>query len=326
MASLEAEFCGHVFRSCIINAAGSRDGTIENLTELGRSDAGAIVLKTATIESRIGNVEPRWHLFHDGGVNAMGVPNPGVQVYAAEVERLRREFGKPIFASISAQDMADCEEMIRIYDSAGVDFIELDMSCPNVTGVGVLGYEHRETRLLLNQCREMTQTPLGPKLPPYLHVTRMEQIAQAIVESRMDFIAASNTLGQALVIDSHRERKVLAANDGLGGLSGSLLRPIALSNVYTFGRLLRDANIPIVGIGGVTSGEDAFSMLLAGATLVGVATAFIREGPQVFARLGTELTGTLDRQRYDSPAAARGKLVDCPPETALPPAVQARQL
>lgn len=306
MATLKTEVCGVRFERCIINAAGSRDHSIENLHEIGASQSGAIVIKSVTREPREGNPEPRVYWFENGGINAMGIPSLGYDICVAEMPRLLT-YQKPVIVSLSAMKPSDLPQMIRGFSEAGASMLEIEVSCPNVEGKGVIAYEPEMLREVLTICRDASSIPIGPKLPPYLHKARIEQVAQVVKEVGMDFVTTSNTLGQGLIIDQYTQRKVVVANDGLGGLSGPTIKPFALANVYTMHKILGET-IPIIGVGGVHTGRDVFEHLLAGASVVGVATTFIKEGPQVFERLEHQLAGELDTQRYPNPVAARGKL------------------
>lgn len=310
MAELSVEICGVKFPSCLINAAGAKDVSLDDLHALGRSAAGAIVIKTATVEFRKGNETPRWYTDELGSLNSMGLPNLGYQRYVEAVPELKRH-GKPVVASVSGLGDGDNETMIAAYDKAGVDMVEVNLSCPNLVGKGQMGYDPEASRKMLVACRKQTDKPMGVKLPPYFDGFQFEQIAKVIKETKTDFVVTINSIGGALVIDADKEQKVIAPKGGAGGLGGQYVKPTALGNVHALSQLL---DLPIIGVGGVANGTDAFEHLLAGATAVGVGTALVNEGPAVFERLGGELATVLDAHDYAGAAAARGRLQDRAPD------------
>lgn len=322
MAEVSIEICGVRFPSAAINAAGAKDVSAGDLEALGQSEAGAIVIKTTTKAFRSGNDLPRWHTDGMGSINSMGLPNLGIERYLELVPVLRR-WNKPLIASVSGIEEGDNEEMIAAYDKAGVDMIEVNLSCPNLAGKGQLGYDLDASREMLASCRKITKRPMGAKLPPYFDGFQFERMAAVLKETGADFVVTINSVGNTLIIDPEKEEKMIAPNGGFGGLGGSYVKPISLANVHKFSQLL---DLPIVGVGGVSSGVDAFEHLLAGASAVGVGTALVNEGPAVFTRLNAELRTVLEEHGYDGPAAARGKLKD---KTGTPagketPATQAR--
>lgn len=310
--TVSTEICGVRFPSAVINAAGAKDVSLEDLDALGQSEAGAIVIKTATKEFRAGNDLPRWHADGTGSVNSMGLPNLGYERYAAAVPKLK-EHGKPVIASVSGLNEGDNEEMLAAYDKAGVDMVEVNLSCPNLAGKGQLGYDYAASRKMLGNCRKATKLPMGVKLPPYFDGSQFEEMAAVLKETGTDFVVTINSVGNTLIVDPKEERKVIAPNGGLGGLGGSYVKPISLANVHKFSQLL---DLPVIGVGGVASGTDVFEHLLAGASAVGVGTALVNEGPAVFMRLNRELADVLKEHGYDGPDAASGKLKDLPGEPA----------
>ncbi len=310
MTKLASEICGIQVASPLLNAAGAKDVSADDLAALAQSDVGAVVIKTATVDFRRGNPTPRWHSNQSGSLNSMGLPNLGYQRYVELLPQLR-ESGKPVIASVSGMAPGDNETMLAAYSAAGADLLEVNLSCPNLVGKGQLGYDFVASREMLTACRAVTDRPLGVKLPPYLDGFQYEQMAEVLTATKIDFIVTINSIGNALMIDPATERTVIAPNDGFGGLGGGYVKPVALANVHKWYQLLGD-RLPIIGVGGVQTGTDAFEHLLAGASLVGVGTALVNEGPAVFSRLQAELSSMLDEHGYSTPEAARGKLQELP--------------
>lgn len=313
MAELSNTFCGVTFPSVICNTAGARDESIEDLHALGKSAAGGITIKSATKEPREGNPLPRYRDIPDGSVNSMGLPNLGYAQYAAEIPKLKA-YSKPVIAPVAGLAPGDNELMIKAYDQAGADLIEVNLSCPNLEGKGQLGYDFAATKKILASCRKATDKPLGPKLPPYFDPFHFEAVAEILKTTKMDFVSTINSVGMALSIDIAKEQKVIAPNQGFGGLGGHYVLPTALANVHKFHQAFQ-GKLPIIGVGGVMTGEDAFAHLLAGADVVAVGTVLMQEGFGVFDKLAGELAEILDSHGYAGAADARGQLKDLPADS-----------
>ncbi len=294
------------FPSCFMNAAGARCVTREELETLGRSQAGAIVTKSMTLEPRQGNPEPRYYAFTNGSINSMGLPNLGYRAYAALIPELRR-FGKPIVASVAGFGEEDFVTIATAINASKPDLIEVNLSCPNIPGEPQIGYDADVTERLLKRVRKVVTMPMGVKLPPYFDPAHQDKMAQILDRVGVEFISVINSVGNGLVVDLEKESVVIKPKGGFGGLGGPLIKPMALANVRAFWKLF-GGRVPIIGTGGIASGGDAFEHLLCGASAVQVGTAFVEEGTGVFERLESELAVVLGKKGYDSPAACVGKL------------------
>ncbi|MEC4669625.1 MAG: dihydroorotate oxidase [Nitrospirota bacterium] len=294
------------FPSCFMNAAGARCVTREELETLGRSQAGAIVTKSMTLEPRQGNPEPRYYAFTNGSINSMGLPNLGYRAYAALIPELRR-FGKPIVASVAGFGEEDFVTIATAINASKPDLIEVNLSCPNIPGEPQIGYDADVTERLLKRVRKVVTMPMGVKLPPYFDPAHQDKMAQILDRVGVEFLSVINSVGNGLVVDLEKESVVIKPKGGFGGLGGPLIKPMALANVRAFWKLF-GGRVPIIGTGGIASGGDAFEHLLCGASAVQVGTAFVEEGTGVFERLESELAVVLGKKGYDSPAACVGKL------------------
>lgn len=294
------------FPSCFMNAAGARCVTREELETLGRSQAGAIVTKSMTLEPRQGNPEPRYYAFTNGSINSMGLPNLGYRAYAALIPELRR-FGKPIVASVAGFGEEDFVTIAAAINASKPDLIEVNLSCPNIPGEPQIGYDADVTERLLKRVRKVVTTPMGVKLPPYFDPAHQEKMAQILDRVGVEFLSVINSVGNGLVVDLEKESVVIKPKGGFGGLGGPLIKPMALANVRAFWKLF-GGRVPIIGTGGIASGGDAFEHLLCGASAVQVGTAFVEEGTGVFERLESELAVVLGKKGYDSASACVGKL------------------
>lgn len=294
------------FPSCFMNAAGARCVTREELETLGRSQAGAIVTKSMTLEPRQGNPEPRYYAFTNGSINSMGLPNLGYRAYAALIPELRR-FGKPIVASVAGFGEEDFVTIATAINASKPDLIEVNLSCPNIPGEPQIGYDADVTERLLKRVRKVVTTPMGVKLPPYFDPAHQDKMAQILDRVGVEFLSVINSVGNGLVVDLEKESVVIKPKGGFGGLGGPLIKPMALANVRAFWKLF-GGRVPIIGTGGIASGGDAFEHLLCGASAVQIGTAFVEEGTGVFERLESELAVVLGKKGYDSASACVGKL------------------
>ena len=294
------------FPTCLMNAAGALCVTEDELRRLGRSHAGAIVTKSMTVEPRTGNPDPRYYGFPSGSINSMGLPNLGYSAYAKLIPELR-EFGKPVIASVAGLCEADFVKIATVINDSRPDMIEVNLSCPNIAGKPQIGYDAEDSERLLEQVRRVITVPMGVKLPPYFDPAHHEKMARVIERVGVEFLSLINSVGNGLVVDPERESVVIKPKGGFGGLGGAMIKPVALANVRAFWKLF-EGRIPIIGVGGVVTGTDAFEHLLCGASAVQIGTVLVEEGLGAFERLAKELSSVLTRKGYASPAACRGQL------------------
>jgi dihydroorotate dehydrogenase (fumarate) len=303
---LSTTIAGVRFSSCLMNAAGARCVTEEELQRLGKSRAGAIVTKSMTVEPRVGNPEPRYRAFPGGSINSMGLPNLGYETYARLMPELKA-FGKPIIASIAGFSTGDFVKIATRINESRPDLIEINLSCPNIPGEPQIGYDLETSERLLRQLREVVTVPLGVKLPPYFDPAHQAKVAGMLERIKVDFVSLINSVGNGLVVDPETEAVVIKPKGGLGGLGGPLIKPVALANVRAFWKLF-EGRVPIIGAGGVATGTDIYEHLLCGSSAIQVGTVLMEEGIEVFGRLERELTLLLQQKRYASVSACRGRL------------------
>ena len=303
---LSTTIAGVRFPSCFMNAAGARCVTREELEELGRSHAGAIVTKSMTLEPRTGNPEPRYYGFPTGSINSMGLPNLGYVAYARIIPELRK-FGKPIIASVAGFGEEDFVKIATVINESRPDLIEINLSCPNIPGEPQIGYDANASERLLAKVRKVVSVPMGVKLPPYFDPAHQERMVRVLERGGVEFLSLINSVGNGLVVDPERESVVIKPKGGFGGLGGSLIKPVALANVRAFWKLF-GGRLPIIGTGGISTGVDAFEHFLCGASAVQVGTTLVEEGMGAFVRLENEFTALLEKKGYASALACRGKL------------------
>jgi len=227
---------------------------------------GAFTTKGITVEAQAGNKTPRIAETPAGIINSIGLENPGVESFILEVLPETREYTLPILANISGyseQDFITLAE--KLEGRAELAGIELNLSCPNIKGGGmVFGTDPEKVFEITKKVRKVYSGYIIVKLTP--NITDITETALAAEEAGADAVAMINTLS-AMKIDIERQQPLLA--NTFGGLSGPAVRPVAVKMVY---QTYKKLGIPILGLGGVRSGSDVIEFILAGATAVGIGT------------------------------------------------------
>jgi dihydroorotate dehydrogenase (NAD+) catalytic subunit len=244
---------------------------------------GGIVTKSVSLEPRPGYPEPTVVETAAGWLNAVGLRNPGLAAFVARDLPFLRTLGRPVIVSIVGHTVGEFAEIAAVLDAEeGVAALEVNVSCPNVADGLWFGTDPRRTFALVAAVRRATRRPLFVKLSP--NVTDIVAIARAAAAGGADGLSLINTL-QGLAVDARTRRPRLAA--GLGGLSGPAIKPVALRMVWEVAQRVR---LPIIGMGGIQSAEDAVEFLLCGAHAVAVASGLLANP-----RAAEELTEGLAR-------------------------------
>jgi dihydroorotate dehydrogenase (NAD+) catalytic subunit len=269
---------------------------------------GAIIPKTITAEPRAGN--PPWRTVEAaaGLLNSIGLDNDGIEAFIQHHLPYLRQVKAPVIVSIAGRTPEEFVELaVRLQQAGGIDGLELNVSCPNVTGGVDYGTDAAACERLVAAVRTASQIPLLVKLTP--NVTRIAAIAAAAEAGGADAVSLINTvLGMA--IDWRRRRPLLG--NVLGGLSGPAIKPIALRCVY---QVAETVSIPIVGIGGIATIDDVMEFLVCGATAVQIGTAnyydptvserLVRQLPQALEQAGAGSVVEFVGQLRAAPVAAR---------------------
>jgi dihydroorotate dehydrogenase (NAD+) catalytic subunit len=228
---------------------------------------GAIVCKGTTLRPRAGNPTPRLAETPAGMLNSIGLQNPGVEAVIAEYAPVWEGWEVPVIVNIAGDTVEEYAELARRLDEVpGVAGLEVNISCPNVAAGGmVFGVDPAAAAAVTRAVRQATTLPVIVKLTP--NTANVAGVARAVVEAGADAVSLINTL-RGMVMDVAARRPVLAR--GIGGLSGPAVRPVALAMVY---EVAGAVDVPIIGLGGITTAHDALEFLLAGATAVQIGTA-----------------------------------------------------
>lgn len=287
------KFCEINFQPAIFNASGAWCASESELHDLGKSAAGAILIKSTTLEPRTGNDKPRFYTNDFGSLNSMGLPNLGPQRYKEIVPALR-QYSKPIIASVAGMSPDHFIPISQSYLEVGVDALEVNLSCPNLVGKPQIAFDFEKSRHILQDVKNIAgKTPVGVKLPSYPDPIFNIQMAHIVKELGIDFVTAINSVPHCAIIDAEKEEFVI--KNKFGGLGGKYVKPVALGQVRRFYELF-EGKIPIIGCGGIESGKDIVEHFLAGASAVQVGTQLMKEGPQVFERLEKEFREELEKK------------------------------
>lgn len=268
MGRLSVNLCGEELDNPVIPASGTFGYGYEFAELYNINCLGTFSFKGTTKEPRFGNPTPRIAECTAGMINAVGLQNPGVdKVINEELPRLKKCFNKKVMANVSGFSVDEyaytCE---RLDSQEQVGWLEVNVSCPNVHGGGMsFGTDPKAAAQVTKAVKAVTKKPVIIKLSP--NVTDIVSIAKACEDAGADGISLINTL-LGMRIDLRTKKPVIA--NTMGGFSGSAIFPVALRMVY---QVSSAVNIPVVGMGGVSSAEDVIEMMLAGATAVEIGAA-----------------------------------------------------
>ena len=287
---LETEICGIALRNPVLAASGTFGYGLEFESLVDLESLGAIVVKGLSREPIEGNPPPRLWETRAGMINSVGLQNIGVRAFVKEkLPRLAR-LRTPVIANVFGYAVEDYVEVTRVLESAeGVAAYELNVSCPNTKHGGIFfSSDPAQLGTVVEAARRAAKRPLIVKLSP--NVAAIEPLAQAAEAAGADAISLVNTF-VALAIDARSRRPRIGA--GFGGLSGPAIKPIALRMVYQAAQAVK---IPVIGLGGIASGEDAAEFLIAGARAVEVGTASFWD-PESPRRIAEELDQFLEEEQ-----------------------------
>ncbi len=271
----------------------------EEVMDLSR--LGGIVTKAITLEPRLGNPTPRIVETASGMLNSIGLANVGVAAFARDKMPFLRSCGTAVIVNVAGRSMEEYVEVVRrLDDCPGIHALEINISCPNVQEGGLaFGADPNVAAAVIGAVRDVTQLPLIAKLTP--NVTDIAGIAAAVQEAGADAVSLINTL-VGMAIDAARGRPELGAVTG--GLSGPAIKPVALAMVWKVAQAVR---IPVIGMGGIMTAEDALEFMLAGAVAVQVGTANFVD-PTSMIRIVEGLERTLRERGMGSVAEIVGTL------------------
>ncbi len=275
-----------------MNASGVLGMSALLLKRVYDSGAGAVVTKSLGPAARPGHINPTVVEVEGGLLNAMGLPNPGVEGYLEELHELKGE-GVPVVASFFASTVEEFQSDAKALARAGADALELNLSCPNVGGEpGMCAADGISVERVTRSVKQVVEVPVFVKLSP--NVTDIAGIAVAAERGGADAITAVNTL-KAMAIDADFRRPILS--NVTGGLSGPAIKSVAIRCVWEIAEVVK---VPIIGCGGMSSWRDAVEYMLAGASAVEIGTAVMNHGFEVYGKVNDGLARYLEENGFDS--------------------------
>ncbi|MGP8075157.1 MAG: dihydroorotate dehydrogenase [Thermoplasmata archaeon] len=288
MADLAVRCAGVSLRNPFLLASGIWGESGESLAGAWRAGAGGVITKSIGSVPRPGNPNPTIETYDNWGLlNAMGLPNPGIDQYPREIE-VATKAGATVIGSVFAGDAEEFARLAVRMAATGVVALELNLSCPHAEGFGTeVGGTPADVERIVRAVTKVVSIPVIAKITP--NTNDAAGLAMAAERGGAAAVSAINTL-RAIAIDVHLRRPVLA--HGLGGLSGSAIKPVGLACVW---QIFEKVSIPVIGVGGITSAKDALEYVMAGARALEVGTQVTFEGIGVFERLPRELSALLDQ-------------------------------
>lgn len=301
------QLCGIDLEHPVMNAAGTCK-SLDDVRDLARSAAAAIVVGSITVAARTGNSGATYHAGDGFSLNALGLPNRGLAYYVEQLPQMvgaAHDAGKPLILSVAGFGVDDYAEAAAAVAPTGVDVLELNLACPNVWDGGaqkrIACFDPGQTAAILSAVDAALRAapkpvPYGVKISPFSDPAALADLAAVLGTATATgggpgYVCSSNTFPNGLAYDD-AGRPVIGVE--LAGLAGPALRPIALGQVHQLRRLL-PAAVELVGAGGVSSGRDVADFLRAGASAVQVATAYWnRDGdPAVFGAIAADWAESL---------------------------------
>ena len=259
----EIDFAGIKMKNPVTVASGTFGYGREFSEYIDLNKLGAIITKGTFLKPKIGNKPPRVCETASGMLNAIGLQNPGIEHFRDYDLPWLRQFDTKIILNVGASTLEEYIEVCKIANTLDIDGVELNLSCPNVkAGCMAFGTTYEGVKQVTSEVRKVLDKPLIVKLTP--NVTDITLTARGAQDGGADAVSAINTL-LAMKIDIDKRRPVLANNTG--GLSGPAIKPVAVRMVYQIANAVK---IPVMGLGGIMSGEDAVEFMLAGATAVSI--------------------------------------------------------
>lgn len=278
---LETTLCGVKMKNPIIAASGTFGFGLEYKDYLNLNNVGAISLKGLSLQPRRGNDGRRICETPSGMLNCIGLENPGVDYFLTETLPELKKYDVPLMANIVGGEVEEYGEMAARLDVDGIDWLEVNISCPNVkNGCLAFGVDTASAIAVTRIVKENCHKPVIVKLTP--NVTDIVEVAKAVEAAGADGVSLINTL-LGMVIDVDTFEPLMG--NRFGGLSGPAVKPVAVRMVY---QVAQAVHIPVVGMGGIMTGRDAAEFMLAGATAVSAGTATLCN-PRALANIADEL-------------------------------------
>ena len=291
--SLSISFAGLRLKNPAMLASGILGYTTNSLQSIAENGASAVVTKSIGLKPRAGYPNPTVVQAKCGLINAMGLPNPGINSYISEIRHAKTVLTVPLIVSVYGFSAEEYAETAQTAAEAGADAVELNVSCPHVKETGLeIGQNPKILADVVRKVKAKVRKPVIVKLSP--NVTDITKLAETAAEAGADALTAINTL-RAIAIDVETLQPILS--NKRGGLSGPAVKPVALRCVYD---IYEKVKVPLIGCGGITDWRDAVEFILAGASAVQIGTAIALKSPAVFRVINRGISAYLKKKKFGS--------------------------
>lgn len=298
---LSVDLAGIHLKNPTILASGLMGVSASSLKFVEENGAGAVTLKSIGPTERKGHANPTVFVWEEGIQNAVGLSNPGIDGAVEKITKARKRLTIPLIGSLFADTLDNFRQIAAKMVECGVAALELDLSCPNTEddlGCMFALSAHTTAEVVKAVKKETGTIPIFAKLTA--DVTDITEVGKAAEAAGADGLTAINTVS-GIIIDIHQKRPILT--NKVGGLSGPAIRPIGVRAVYN---LYEAVKIPIIGTGGINTGEDAIQYIMAGATAVGIGSGIYYRGIDVFKKVTAEMEDFMKQEGYDSIEKMKG--------------------
>jgi len=297
--SMACKFLGKDLKSPLVLPAGVLGMTASSLLRVVECGAGMVTTKSFSLKPREGHKGPVIIEFKAGILNSMGISNPGITEGLQEIELFKEKSDTPLIVSVFGLNLNEFVELTNIVNDSRADFIELNLSCPNVFDEVTPFFTSIENMVkIVEAVKGISKKPVIVKLPPG---NRIREIVQELEKVKVDAVSLINTL-PGMVIDIKFAKPVLT--NKFGGISGPAIKPLAIKLVYEVKEV---TNLPTIGIGGVLTGEDAIEMMMAGAECVGIGAGIYYRGIEIFKKVNRGIKKFMRQNGYTNLGQIIGK-------------------
>lgn len=293
MVDISMTVAGVHFKHPLLLASGVMDEDAGSMLRMVKGGAGGVVTKSIGMNPRSGHTNPTVVEVEGGWLNAMGLPNPGIDEYVDEIASFKNHCDVPVIGSIFGADAEQFCTLAKKMQDGNVEMLELNVSCPHAKGFGLqLGSDPELVEEIVSSVKSSVSIPVFVKLSP--NVTDIVKIGAAAVDGGADGLVAINTV-KAMSINVDLMAPVLS--NGFGGLCGPAIRPIGVRCIYE----LYDAlDVPLIGVGGICSGNDVLEYVMAGASLVQIGSGIANRGVDIFSCVCDEIVEWMMKNKVDS--------------------------
>ena len=299
MVDLSMTVAGVHFSRPVVLASGVMDEDAGSMIRMVEGGAAGVVTKSIGLIARTGHCNPTVVEVQGGWLNAMGLPNPGIDEYVGEIAAFKKVCDVPVIGSIFGANAEEFCRLARRMQQSGVQAIELNVSCPHAKGFGLqLGCDSELVEEIVSAVKSEVSLPVFVKLSP--NVTDIVKIGCAAVDGGADGLVAINTI-KAMAIDINLRTPVLS--NRIGGLCGPAIKPVGIRCIY---ELFEAVDVPLIGVGGVSSGRDLIEYVMAGASLVQLGIGVAHRGISVFSSVVDEATVWMKDNEIESLAELVG--------------------